>query len=198
MIDMNNKIKMIIGISLPILVLVISVVSIVISNSGSGTKHDFIYTLNANCSNGPYAFNSCYIPSSQQWSSYSVVNGTLQKKSETDFNKIASQFPEYKYTIVYPKLYKYNSKSATFESISFEDAQKLNLTDGGSSPDGYNTVPYNNYNYDFNIFSLLTPSSNGYSNQGTVIIENKGSAKKIRVSNEYIYMENFRLIGWIK
>jgi hypothetical protein len=91
-----------------------------------------------------------------------------------------------------PKLYYYSVTENTSREISLEDAQKLILVAGPSSPDGYN-VKYE-YNND-GIFELF----GGSRDSGYVIT--KGAGRKnlsgMDTIENYYGGEEFLLIGWV-
>jgi hypothetical protein len=99
-------------------------------------------------------------------------------------------------TITYenaPKMYYYDIHNETSREISFEEAQKLSLQKGPSSPDGY-TVSHNN-NYDSGFLGIF-----GSENRSSYVIT-KGKGKKILsgiVGDTLYYNSELNIIGWIK
>ena len=95
-----------------------------------------------------------------------------------------------------PQLYRYFVSTDAFQKISFDDAQKLDLTDAGSAPDG--TV-ITNGTYRGGLFNEIL--GGGGSSYG-LYLKNGSFTKKIIVQNggqsDYYYNSNFKLIGWVK
>ena len=181
---MNKHTPLIIGISLPIIFIL--VISIVIFGPAFFVKpqYDFIYTTESD----RYSYNQ-----QEYKNTYDIKDGHIVlepveyqkiKENDTYYDQIKQKHA--------PVLYVYNMKTNSSHEISFADAQKLSLDPGPSSPDGY-TVSYQ-YNHD-GIFELFGSSgqSNGY------FISKDNGKKKLNalVADEYWGQGSFKLIGWI-
>lgn len=193
---MKKNIKLIIGLSLPILVIVIVLVLVIVQKMMFKPQFDFIYTID------PYCINyNCGYYNNFSWNAYKVVDGKIFK--ETVLPKANPNYPNYpndKFEPQYPKIYKYSVKTNTFSEISLEDAQKITLTDGGSAPDGTVVVGDDN-RISGGLFSeIFIGGYNSY--RYAMYIKNGSLSKKIIVRNgnqdNYYGNRDFHLIGWVK
>jgi hypothetical protein len=176
---MKKHIPLLIGISLPVLfILVISAV-IYLPVLSIKPQHDFIYV--AQNEYAPYDQASKYI--------YDIKDGKVITKPNT------KKFPEQILLNEPPKLYMYDINTDTSHEISLADAQKLSVDPGPSSPDGY-MVEYK-YGHD-GIFELFG-SDNG--SNGYYVSKDNGSKKLkgiVNFNGYWGYNEGFKIIGWIK
>ncbi|MEI8061802.1 MAG: hypothetical protein WCG97_00695 [bacterium] len=175
----TNHWPLIIGISIPILFIIIISIIIFTPNLYIKPAHNFLYTTLG---------EENYYGSGQIYkNTYAVENerlvlrpGVLQEKQT--------------YKADFLPLYLYDVTTDSSHQVTYEDEKNLALDPGPTSPDGY-SVSWE-YNHD-GIFELFGSdgSKNGY------FIE-KGKGKKqltgLNSSNGYYYQGNFKLIGWVK
>src|SRR5574343_41801 len=189
---MKKNIKLIIGLSLPILLIAIVLISVIAQKMMFKPQFDFVYTVD------PYCNYNCLYYSSYPWNSYKVVDGKIVK--ETAIPKTNPSNPSDKFEPLYPKIYKYSVKANTFSEISLEDAQKITLTDGGSAPDGTVVVGDDNRIGGGVLSEILVGGYNSY--KYSLYLKNGSISKKIFVRNgeqdNYYAIKDFHLIGWVK
>ncbi len=172
---MQKNLPLIVGIALPIVFIVILIVAIALPPMFINPKHDFLYTMGTNYYNNVVYSNV-----------YQVVNGKLTLKPVV----VNATNPPARVMQDAPPLYQYKVKSNTAHEISLEDAQKLILDAGPSSPEGY-TVGYKYGNGD--MFDLFGGNNNSYG----FYISNGSSGKRLTgINSRDSY--NFALIGWVK
>lgn len=181
---MKNHIPLIVGIALPIIFIIIISVLLFVPPSLVNPEHDFVYTMSDR-----YEYNYCYR------NYYELKNNKIVLKSTNlnlDEKKIDPNIYESIKIEDMPDLYIYHVKTDTTNEISFEEAQKLTLLPGPSSPDGY-TVSYQ-YNHD-GIFELFgsNPDSQGY-----FISKGNKSKRLANLGDTNYYSGNFDLIGWVQ
>ncbi|MEY4440441.1 MAG: hypothetical protein RLY49_67 [Candidatus Parcubacteria bacterium] len=176
---MKKHIPLIIGLSLPVLFILIISAVIYLPVLSIKPQHNFLYVMQDKYAR--YDQVSMY--------KYDVENGKIVTKPNT------KKFPEQVLLNEPPKLYLYDINTSTSHEVSFADAQKFSIDPGPSSPDGY-TVEYK-YGHD-GVFELF--GSNNGSN-GYYISKGNGSKKLKGISNfdgYWGYDEEFQIIGWIK
>lgn len=195
---MTPKTKLIVGVSLPLIIILIVAVLSIAPRIFFHPKYDFIYTVDISCDQY-YSYPCSY--GGNQWSSYTISDGKISK--ETDVSKVPQSItpPDAKKEIpkiIYPKLYRYHVATGAFEEISFEDVQKLTLVNG-TAPDG--TIVINGAeNYNEGVFGMMF---GGYrSEQNSLYLKNGSASQRIVVQNGdqsgYYYNNNFHLVGWVK
>ncbi|MEI8337586.1 MAG: hypothetical protein WCF92_00385 [bacterium] len=179
----NKHLPLIIGISLPIVFIIIISAVIFIPSISIRPQYNFIYT----SGNNQYQYNQIYS------NTYSVENNQLvlqtvpvqiEQKNNPNIKVIEDSI-----------LYLYDVKNNTSHQITFDEAKKYIVDAGPSSPDGY-TVKYE-YN-NSGIFDLF----GGSQNNGSGLFIEKDNGKKALTgmtnNNQYSYYGDFKLIGWIK
>ncbi len=197
---MNNKTKIIMAVSLPVLVIIVISVAVLWPKIFFHPKYDFIYTIDSVCPNYGCDYNYNW----SGWSPYTVQSGQITKSDTPPLSKglmmqqqaDTTQVQVKPVSPVYPAIYRYYVASDTFEKISFEEASRLVLTDAGSAPDGCVVVNggYNNGGVFIDIFG-------GRSSEYGYYIKNGSFSKQIVVQNAsepYYYNSNFHLVGWVK
>ncbi len=173
----TKNLPLIIGIALPVLFIIIISIVIFAPSYFINPTHNFVYILE----NDRYGYNPGYLNTYDvEGDHVALIPTPLQQNNP----KLGDA----------PKLYMYDVKTDTSHEISFEEAKKLTLDPGPSSPDGY-SVGYL-YNHD-GIFELF--GSNG-NNSGFFITKGNGKKKITSLSGDryYSYQGNFKLIGWVK
>jgi hypothetical protein len=175
----TNNIPLLIGITLPIVfILVISVV-VFAPSLFIEPQYNFLYS---SSDSYYYDYNNRYS------NTYVVENNRL----------LLSPLPKtvgVTYKSENPPLYLYDVKKNSSHQIDWDEAKNLNIDPGPSSPDGYVV----NYQYSNDgIFGIFGSSSN---QNGYVISKGNGS-KKLNGLNysgySYYNSGNLKFIGWIK
>ncbi len=199
---MKNNTKLILGISLPFLVILFVIGFAVFPKLFFDPKYDFVYIIDSYCKNTNY--NNCYGGDYNSWSAYKVVNGKIEKETSTAFgnvyNSVKGAYDKVAIDVIYPTLYRYNVTNDSFTEISFKQAQELNLTGSGSSPDG--TVISSDRRGGGGLIGEVLIGGGDYNRYG-LYMKNGSFSKKITIQNgvqqDYYYsLNNFRLIGWVK
>lgn len=186
----TNNLPLIVGISLPLVFIVIISIVVFLPSFFVKPQHDFIYT-----DSDPYQNYGYYGYDQGYKNTYGVENGKiiLEPVPVKIDPSLKKEFIVYKGEM--PTLYRYDVKTNTSHEISLKEAQSLSLDPGPSSPDGY-TVSFENRND--GIFEIF-----GSNNSTSGLFISKGNAKKrldgLVYNNQYYwYQGNFKLIGWIK
>ena len=179
----NKHIPLIIGISLPIVFIIIISAVIFIPSLSIKPQYNFIYTNG----NNQYQYNQIYS------NTYSVENNHLVLHPQS-IQIEQKNNPNIK-VIDAPTIYLYDVKNNTSHQITFDEAKNYTLDPGPSSPDGY-TVKYEYSNN--GIFDLF----GGSQNNGNGFFIEKDNGKKALTgmtdNNRYSYYGDFKLISWIK
>jgi hypothetical protein len=164
---------LIIGLSIPILLIVGIATIIYIPGLFIHPKTNFLYVLN----NGNYG-NNC--------DQYEVSAGALQRVAANP------PFPESKAPCApEAQLYVYDVAQQRSSAISFTDAQALRLDAGSQSPDGF-SIEQGGRGGDF-LFMF-----GGYSDYNSHYLVGDGVSQKINVTESGNYYSNqFRFLGWI-
>jgi hypothetical protein len=173
----KKNITLIVGISIPILMILFVAGIIYLPGLFIQPKFNFLYV----------SGDSYYYPKYQ----YSVQNGKL----------VRSEIQRPENQIYIPprevKLYIYDVAKNESKEISFEEAQKLNLDPSPISPDGFEIV-YGSHSEGSFFFPFFFWSERDYS---TLYLKGHNVSKKLnpQLSGSYYnYYDNFRFIGWIK
>lgn len=195
---MNKNIKLILAISLPFLIILFLVGSVLLPKLFFKPNYDFLYTvdpycLDNDCRYGYYGYKY------SNWNPYKVIDGVLTREdvlptyTQQDMNGIKLTLT---IKAVYPKIYRYSVAKDSFNEISLAEAQKIPLIGAGSDPDG--TVVIN----DQRSAGIIGEVLGGNSSHGGMYLKNGSFSKKIIVENggqnNYYYNSNFRLLGWVK
>ena len=148
-----KNLPLVVGISLPIVFIVVISFSVFVPSLFVRPQYSFIYTNN----NDPY-----YGYGQNYRYNYVVNQGSISTESfPAVINKV-----EQVYKADFPVLYQYDIKTNTSHKITFEDAKKYTLDPGPSSPDGY-IIKYE-YGHD-GIFEIFGSNNN---NRGYFIEKN--------------------------
>jgi hypothetical protein len=180
---MKKNLPLIVGISLPVVFIIVISIVIFVPSMFVNPQHNFLYTFN----NDAYPYNQGYR------NAYVVLNAHLAS-TPVPANPSASVTLQNTFVGDYPPLYLYDVKTGTSHLVTLEEARLYTLDPGPSSPDGY-TV---NYEYtNSGIFELFGSSGNdsGY------FIEKGNSRKKLsglNATDRYAYSDNLKLLGWVK
>lgn len=200
---MNNKTKLIIGVSLPIVVILVVVIAVALPKMLFTPKYDFLYTVDSPCGNYysdcsyPYKYGNGYF----KWTPYNISDDKLVKETIPSLADVSiDQTVRDNLKLAYPPIYRYSVDTDTFKQISFSEASQLVLLGSGSAPDG-TTVVNNYYNG-----SLVSEIFGGRSDRQGYYLKNGSFSKQITIQNAgqpYYYNSSFRLLGfrllgWIK
>ncbi len=184
---MNTKhMPLIVAIALPITFVIILALVILLPNTQIKPSHDFIYTT---ATNDQYGY---YDGRSQYKNTYDLKEDKITLKPL--IIPTVSKDP-YMTAIAYenaPPIYYYDIENQTSKEISLEEAQKLSLIKGPSSPDGYSISYSTSHEGIFELFG---------SNNSTSFVITKGRGSKVLngvVGYENYYRMDLNIIGWIK
>jgi len=168
---------LIIGISIPILMILFVAGSIYLPGLFIKPHFNFLY---ASGDDSYYYYNNGY--------QYSVQNDKLIK------NELKQpENPNYNPPRVEPKLYLYDVTMNEAKEISFADAQNLNLDSNTKSPDDFEVV-YGSRGDGF--FPFFWGGGTDYNAR---YLKGHNVSKKLNLQlNGGSYYNNFRFIGWIK
>lgn len=196
-----HKIKIIIGVSLPVLVILLAMAVTFLPNLFFNPKYDFIYALNDRQSSdySYYYMNNGNV--------YDVVDGKLtmskpvlrpeyvSKVGQPGYEKIQDFAPT-------QSLYRYKVATNTFEPITFEKAQAFTLTGNGSAPDG--TILDNPGYYRGSVTEELFVGSYRGDDDINLMLRNGVWSKKISITNvgsnyyrSYYGGRDFNFLGWV-
>lgn len=188
---MNTKyVPLIVAITLPVVFMIVLAVVILVPNMNIKPSHDFLYTVFSE----KQAYDTYGYGQVQYKNTYDIKNEKIVLKPLV-FQKPIFDSGVPKPTFIYedsPKLYYYDIETQTSREITFEEATKLTLQKGPSSPDGYIVKYDSNTSGVFDLFG---------SNNSTGYVIAKGNGKKIlsgiTIDDRY-YGNEITLIGWIK
>jgi hypothetical protein len=174
-----KNLPLIVGISLPILLIAIVSLVIFIPSLSIKPQYSFIYIANDGFSDYDQFYKNTYVIENEQ-----IALKPVPTRKDVTFKLKGDS----------PILYFYDMKNNTSRKISLEEAQEYLVDAGPSSPDGY-TVTYQ-YNTD-GIFDLF--GSRG--NNGEYIISKGRGSKKLTglaFTDQNYYQQNLTLVGWVK
>lgn len=183
---MNKKhAPLIAAIALPVIFIIILLIAIVVPSVTVNPQFDFIYVDTSE------QYKKSF-DASQYKNTYDVKDGKIVKVAVQIYVDPMLKYPELIQYEDAPTLYYYDIAENTSREISFEEAQKLTLDEGPSSPDGY-TIKFE-YNND-GIFELF---GSGNNDSGYVITKGSGRKQLTGIDTLRYYGEDVDLIGWIK
>ena len=175
----NKNLPIIIGLSLPVMLILMIALSIYLPQLWtSPPKYNFIY-----------AINKSYYP----FEEYYVENDKLAKRPKT-----YPQQPNVQPASGEVKLFIHDLTNNKSREISFEDGQRFKLNGAFTSPDGFQ-VTYGTTR-DYSLFSLFF---NSYEENYNQLFLKKGNyTKKFNLPlpstyYSYTYYQNFHFVGWI-
>jgi len=172
----KKNITLVIGISIPILMILFVAGSIYLPGLFIKPHFNFLYVSG---NDSYYYYNNGY--------QYSVQNDKLIKN---EIRQLENQ--NYNPPRVESKLYIYDVAKNESREISFEEAQNLNLDSNNMSPDGFE-VTYGSRGDGF--FPFFFRSERDYN---TRYLKGHNVSKKLNLQLSGSYYNNFRFIGWIK
>lgn len=167
----KENIPLMVGISIPILMIIFVAISIYLPSLFVQPKTDFLYS-----TGGDYYSQDIY----------SVQNGKLIVQ-EISYPK------EYYRPKRNPRLFIHDVVKNESREISLEEAKKLNLNSNNKSPDGFEVVYGRNHH---DIFPLFFYGDTDYN---TRYIQKGGRSKRLNLQTdgERYYSYYFKFIGWI-
>ena len=174
---MKKHIPLIVGISLPVLFIIIMSIVIFAPSLFVKPQYNFIYS----------NFNESFYP-------YNFYKNTFEVKGNHIVLKAIPENPNRTSVGDIPTLYLYDVKASSSHQITLDEAKGYSVDAGPSSPDGY-TVQYE-YNYNRGFF----PFGGGGSDSG-YFVEKDGVKKKLSGlsgNNGYPYEGGLKVVGWIK
>ena len=166
--DKKPNIPLILGISVPILMILFVAGSIYLPGLFIKPKYNFIYV-----SGDDYYYGR----------QYSVINGQLVK------NEVKP--PDYYRPRTEPKLFIHDVSNNESREISFEEAQKLNLDSNIISKDGFEVIYGSRGD---GIFPFFFFSGRDYNSR---YISGHNVSKKLNVQFNGSYYNGFQFIAWI-
>lgn len=171
----KKNITLVLGISIPILMIVAIAVSIYLPSFFVKAHYNFLYIA------GTDYYSASQYP-------YSVENGRLVK------NEIREGQDSYNYQNgAKPKLYVYDVNTNKSKEISVEEAQNLSLDSNTKSEDGFEVVYGSS---ESGIAPLFFGSERDYNSR---YLKGHGVTKKLDLqSNSGTNFYNFIFLGWIK
>ncbi len=168
----KKNITLVLGISIPILMILFVAGSIYLPGIFIKPKYDFLYL-----SGDDYYYGGQNM--------YSVQNDRLVKNI-WEIGKNDARYSQE------PKLFIHDIAKNESREISFEEAQKLNLDSNIKSPDGFEVVYGSKGD---GIFPFFFYSSTDYN---TRYLKGHNVSKKLNIQLSGSYSYNFRFLGWIK
>lgn len=166
----KKNIPLILGFSLPLLMVIFVVASIYLPGLFVQPTYNFLYSVNGN------AYDT---------ESFSVTNDRLIKIP-------ASYPPQNPAAVTQPKLFVHDVARNTGKEISWAQAQNLKLDSNTASPDGFK-IEHGGSSDGFFIFG-------GYNRDyNSRYIVGKGYSQKLDLNNpEKPYGDSIKFLGWIK
>ena len=173
----TSKWFLIIGISIPIIVVIsIAILSLAPDNTIK-PKYDFLYYFNDStysyCTNGE---------------AYNVID---QKVGVSDITSKSTECSSYNTKNDPPKIYRYNVQNNEHYQISLEDVKKLRVDNNSISPDDL-SIQRGDY-YSSGILDIFGGVNRNYNAISLRDYKNNSKEININISNYY----NFKFIGWI-
>lgn len=168
--NFKNNSTLIIGLSIPIIMILIIAGSIYMPCIFSQPKYSFIYTSSSDEYFGSYK--------------YIVTEGYLTKVK-------AHRTPNTHNTDQTVQLFKYDAITNKSNIISFDKAKNFRLNTNKEALDGFYVVRGNNSN---GIFPFIFWS---YPDNSRVYLKNKLCSKNINLQLNAPYYNNFHFLGWI-
>jgi hypothetical protein len=171
-----KNMPLVVGISLPVIFIIIISVTFFVQSFYIKPQHNFIYTFSFDYYANGLGYTDRYKVKGDRIVLEPVV---LQK------NNIQENIP--------PPLYLYNIKTNSYQQITFEEAQSYAIYPGRFSPDGYEVA----YHYDRDVFGGLFGLRE---DDGEYFVSNGSGKKKLSglSLDKNLSYRNLKFIGWIK
>ncbi len=169
---------MLVGVSVPLVLLIILAVAVYVPNFFVKPQYNFIYST---ISNVDYYYNYYYYENLYKVIDNKIAYSPVSLPANT----------EGRATYKAPQLFLYDVKTHRVSEISFETAQKLSLDGSTVSLDGY----FIEYNYDHSgIFELFGSDSR---NSGYYMSNGKASAPLNGINAPTTRSNGVKFIGWV-
>ncbi len=177
---MKKNLPLIVGISLPIIFIIIISFIVFLPNTFVKPAHNFLYQGES-------------VNYSNYRNEYGVENGQIVVKPVPHINEMILKDPYFAQSLTdLPPIYFYDVEKDSSYEISLDEARGYELSAGPSSPDGYSVI----YDYSHNgIFEIFGSYDN---NSGYFISSSNGGKKKINGIKGNRYYGDLKIIGWIK
>jgi len=176
--EIKKNLSLILGISIPLIMVLIIIISIYIPPFFAHPKYNFLYMTSAR------VYENAKI--------YTVINGKLEKRELVKDDAIPIDGKAATFVnadiIDTPHFFIYDIIKNESTEITFEQARVLILEPNVLSPDGFKVVQSEG-NYNFFIFS-----SRNYDYYAKYI---KGHGVSQKINSRFDYDNNFSFLGWI-
>ncbi|TSA46015.1 hypothetical protein D4R52_01285, partial [bacterium] len=169
--ELKKNISLILGLSIPVLMIIFVAGSIYLPALFVHPKTDFLYV---NYDNNYY------------YTQYSIVAGKLVKNPDENLTHKSAQKSE-------AKLYLHDVQKNTSREVSFEEAKNLKLNSNIVSPDGFE-VSYGGGGGG-GMFPFFFDSGPDYNSR---FLTGHGYSKKLNIQKSGSYYLDFRFLGWIE
>ena len=166
--DVKNNIPLILGLSIPVLMILFVAASIYLPGLFIQPKFNFLYAT------GEDSYYNDY---------YSVENGRLIK------HEIG--YPKYSTSPTEPRLYIHDVAKNESKEVSFNEAQKFALNPSSQSPDGFE-IECGSRTY--GMFLIFIDSGGDCS---TRFIKGHNTSKKLNIQLPGNYYYRFQFLGWV-
>ena len=167
--EKKKNVPLIAALSVPLLMILLTAVSIYLPGLFVKPKINFIFS-----TEGGYCYQN----------RYSVKNGRVVENEIKDVNNNNLCHPNRE-----PRLFYYDVQRNTAKEMTFEEAQRFLLDDSVKSSDGFEVV-HGNSGGDILFF-------NGYSYYDKYL--KKGAfSRRLNIVGESSYYRDFRFVGWVK
>jgi hypothetical protein len=169
--DMKKNATLIIGISIPIIMVILVALSIYVPTLFMHPQYNFLYLTGED-------YYSQY--------TYSISGNTLTREvNPRDKDNSSFSYPNRE-----QKIYLYDINTNESREVSYEEARRLVLDSSEKSPDGYE-VTNGGYGDGFFPFFIRGSHSGQY-------IKNGSFSKKLNTQLSGSYYYNFHFLGWIR
>lgn len=180
----RKNITLILGMSIPVLMILFVAGSIYLPGLFIQPKFNFLYA-----SGDDYV----YYTNGQQYSvqNNKLVNNAIKQAENGNHNPF-QRYGTYTPPRNEAKLFVYDVVKNESRQVSFDEAQNLNLDSNGVSPDGFEVVYGSRGDGIFPFFFYAGTDYNARYLKGHNV------SKKLNVQSSGPYNYNFRFLGWIK
>ncbi len=171
----KKNLPLIIGVTIPIVMIILIAASLYIPGLFAHPKYNFIYN------------NGVGDPYYCEFTQYFVQGGVLQKRPVPQSQQTEYNQPYCK--LVDPvKIFLHDVQKNQSSEITFEQAQKYQLSTSSKSPDGFEIIPGTNGG------GFIFGSSGDYN---TKFLRGHGASKKLNLNTSINNYNNYTFLGWI-
>lgn len=178
---MKNNLPLIVGVSIPLLVVVAVALSIYLPGLFVEPQYNFLYTT-GDGQNGYYT----------GYYEYVVRDGKLIKQEVKVPDEIKRNYPPYPPSSEI-KFFVHDVKLNKSKQISFDEASRLKLDSNVQSPDGFEVVYGTRDGGAFPFF--MSPSEDYHTRY--LRGHNTGKKLNVQMGSDVYYDRAFRFVGWI-